>query len=139
MLDCHYLLKGPTNQDIFQLHLQDICISNILFPVFLALNLFSHIIQDQFKENYLLRNGAECVIKAEHVITIFSLYTTFKKKGTLLVFCISIWETTWTHLFKYFQVSHTWNLLGQLCYIDLIILRWGLGKIPFTAEIHDKS
>lgn len=104
------LSKGPTNQDVLQFHLQHICVSNIFFPVFLFLSLFSHVIQDQFKKDDLLRNGAECIIKAEHVVTNFSLYTTLKKGHIFSVLYFQL-----DNIFKYLQVTHTWNLLGQLC------------------------
>ncbi len=64
--------------DILQLHVQKVCSLRVWFPVlrFLA---FSHIVQNQLKEDDFLRNSAECIIKTEHVVSLFCFHSEVKK------------------------------------------------------------
>lgn len=66
--------------EVFQLHVQHICPMDELLPV-VAVFLCIHVVQDQLKEDELLRDGAEGVVEAEHVVSVLqSFYAGRQKK-----------------------------------------------------------
>lgn len=65
--------KHP-HHDVFQLHVQRVCSMDVLLPV-IWISICIHVVQNQLKEDEFFRDGTECVVKAEHVVSILSLNT----------------------------------------------------------------
>lgn len=57
------------HHDVLQLHVQHVRSMNVLLPVIWVF-IRVHVVQDQLKEDDLLRDGAKCVVEAEHVVSI---------------------------------------------------------------------
>lgn len=67
------------HHNVFQLHVQHVCSMNILLPVIWVF-IGIHVVQDQLKEDDLLRDSTECVVEAEHVVSILSFNTAGKQR-----------------------------------------------------------
>lgn len=78
-LDSFKKLQLHSHHDVFQLHVQRISSMHILLPLIWFFIGF-HVVQDQLKEDDLLRDGAERVVEAEHVVSLLS-FNTGEKAG----------------------------------------------------------
>lgn len=78
------------HHNVFQLHVQHVCPMDILLPVVWVL-VCIHVVQDQLKEDELLGDGTERVVKAEHVVSILGLNTGGKHSRQLRAYtCICV-------------------------------------------------
>lgn len=68
-----YSNKTNSYHNVFQLHVQDVCSVDVLLPVIWVF-ICIHVVQDQLEEDELLRDWAERVVKAEHVVSLLSVY-----------------------------------------------------------------
>ena len=63
-------VRTTSHHDVFQFHVQHVGTVNVLLPVVVVLYVLIHVVQDQLKEDDLLRYGAERVVKAKRVISV---------------------------------------------------------------------
>ncbi len=91
MSDLHH-----SHHNVFQLHVQHVCPMDILLPVIWVF-IRVHVVQDQLKEDELLGDGAERVVKTEHVVSILSFHTGGKAQAVR---------------------AYTWNCAGNECFSD---------------------
>lgn len=75
------------HHNIFQLHVQRVRSMDIFLPVVWVVTCI-HVVQDQLKEDELLGDGTERVVKAEHVVSILSFNPGERAQGVKAYTCL---------------------------------------------------